>query len=857
MQKTKTKIITALLLSALTLALFPLMAFASTGNILINSATAPQPLPIAPVPAGGNISLNFNVVTFSGSQFYLLFSADGLSQVSAGDLRYTTIFNVAVVMDPLVTQMPADPSFPGQWTVGQGWVNGTIPLNIPGGTFYIKAFDGATTALAVTQGIPVIASFTIVPTSGAAGTPMLLNGNAFPLGSLVNVTYINAYTIPASLVTVSNLTATGIYGNFSIPIPAPDLKQAAALGDNAPATNTVTFTAQDNKTGAIYTATYTESQRGLLQIGRPRVGSVTGNLQNATGIYGNMTVFTLAGGVGVGDSLRIAGNWFYPGAMSLKWDNSVDITPAGLTANNTGYFNTTTTVPVTSLGQHNITIVDNDLVVFVVFVNVVQSITISPTSGPIGTTITVNGYGFPAAGVPAGNAYNVTITFGVSATVRASAITDATGFFTTSFNVPANSAGGANTVTATANDTLLTSASKTFTVQANFVVSPTSFYANSTSAVTATGTGFPASTAYFVAIDNVFSPFTNTTGGVLSNTNGVLGFSFIQAGFQPGLHVVALYASGTGSGSNAPAFFANFTVLADPLTSTSGLLSAINATVTQTNSTANANNVLLMAINGTVVANSAMLSSINASVASIQGTVVTLNTNIGTLTTTLNAIGANVTSIKGSEATIQTTLGTITTSLSSIGAQVTTIQGNTATLSTSLGTITTSISGMQSSVNTMSGQVSGLSASISSISSSVAQVNTAVGALSVPLANLDAKLVALNGTVATISTTLGDVTTSLASIGTTVTSNGAGIATVQTTLGTIQGTMATKDGVTSVQTALGTVQTDLTAVKTDVSSNKTTTESLSPLIIVAIVLALIAAIAAIASIVLMRRKIAG
>ncbi len=46
-------------------------------------------------------------------------------------------------------------------------------------------------------------------------------------------------------------------------------------------------------------------------------------------------------------------------------------------------------------------------------------------------------------------------------------------------------------------------------------------------------------------------------------------------------------------------------------------------------------------------------------------------------------------------------------------------------------------------------------------------------------------------------------------------------------------------------------------MQADVSSNKTATESLSPLIIVAIVLALIAAIAAIASIVLMRRKIAG
>src|SRR4030066_2165452 len=53
MQKIKAKIITALLLAALALTLVPL-AFASTGNIIINSTAGIQPLPITPVPAGGN-----------------------------------------------------------------------------------------------------------------------------------------------------------------------------------------------------------------------------------------------------------------------------------------------------------------------------------------------------------------------------------------------------------------------------------------------------------------------------------------------------------------------------------------------------------------------------------------------------------------------------------------------------------------------------------------------------------------------------------------------------------------------------------------------------------------------------------
>ena len=256
------------------------------------------------------------------------------------------------------------------------------------------------------------------------------------------------------------MTQTNALGQFNYTVAAPDLKVAAATGDNAPLVNTIDFQAILNSTAhPQYNATYTENQRGLLQFGRPTAGAIAGNIQNATGLYGNLTSFVSSVSVGVGDTLRIAGNWFYPGAMTLKWDNAIDITPAGLTANGTGFFNTTTTVPTSSLGVHNFTIIDNGLVVFQVSVNVVQSITISPTSGPVGTTVTVNGYGFPSAGTPAGYVYNATITFGASATIRAWALTDANGAFTTTFVVP-TSPGGSNVVNATTNDTALTSAVK-------------------------------------------------------------------------------------------------------------------------------------------------------------------------------------------------------------------------------------------------------------------------------------------------------------------------------------------------------------------------------------------------------------
>src|SRR4030067_479769 len=196
MQKIKAKIITALLLAALALTLVPL-AFASTGNILINDTAAPQDLPITPVPAGANISLYFGtVVTFSGSQFYLLLSQDGLSQVSTGDIRYTPLFNVASVGSATVSQVTDAVNFPGgAWTLGDGWVNGSIPLNIAGGAYFIKAFDGFTTALAVTQGFTVTASLRIIPAAGSAGTAIIVSGNAFPTNAVVSLSYVNPVTL--------------------------------------------------------------------------------------------------------------------------------------------------------------------------------------------------------------------------------------------------------------------------------------------------------------------------------------------------------------------------------------------------------------------------------------------------------------------------------------------------------------------------------------------------------------------------------------------------------------------------------------------------------------------------------------
>ena len=726
MQKTKTKLITALLLTAMTLAIFPLAVNASTGFILIGATIAPSA--VTSVPAGGNVNLNFGSVLFSGGQFYLLLSKDGFSQVSAGDIRFTPSFSLASLQAPSSGTPVTDPTatFPGSWNIGDNWVNGTIPSNIAGGPYFVKAFDGATTSVAVTD-IPftVNASLAVVPTSGAAGTSITLSGNAFPANARVNITYINPFTLPnPTLVTVSNLTQAGAIGNLTLTIPAPDLMQAAAIGDNPAVSNSITFRAQENLTGTIYTAVYNENERGLLQFGRPRAGSITGSLQNATGIYGNLTSFVSSVSVGVGDSLRVVGNWFYPGNVTLKWDNAVNITATNLAANGTGFFNTTITVPTTGNGAHNLTIVDSNSVVFAVFLNVVQSITISPTSGGSGTTVTVNGFGFPAAGVPASTAYNATITF--DTTARGWALTDANGAFTTTIVVPTAS-GGAHTITATTNDSSLTSASKPFTVVSAFTLNPTSFFANNVSTVvTATGTGFDPTMTFFVAIDNVFSPFTNTTNGIAPNSAGNLTFGFIGVGFQPGLHVVTIYQAGSGAGSNAPFAKATFTVLStDNLTLTNinatldGIHTDVNTAITAANAATTAANAATAAVSG-----------LSGSITSISSGIATIQSSQGTLQASLTSLGAQITSVQGDTATLSTSLGTITTSLSTLNAAVTKIDGNVATIQTDLGTLTGTVTQVKDGQATIQTDLGTLKADVSTVKTDAENTKNSTASLS-------------------------------------------------------------------------------------------------------------------------------
>jgi len=824
MQKTNAKILIALLLTALALPLIP-MASASTGFIYINPAVVP-PLPALPaastpgqqIPAGGNVSLYVGGVTWSGGQIYLILSSDGFSQVSSGDMAYSATFNLAnITQNSTSTYTDAN----GVWTVGYNWINGSIPFNIAGGNYFIKAFDGTAAQLAVTDTyITVTAAFRVEPTSGAPGTSITLRGNAFPANALVNLTYTSP--LLTGVFTVQNLTQSNALGAFTLTIAAPDLKKAGAAGANALANGAIVFSAQVNATGTLYNATYTEYFRGLLQVKTSFPGS--GN------VYGNNTDLTSAVTVNVGDSLRLAGNWFYAnGALTFLWDNSVVITPsAGVTTNGTGFFNTTVTIPPTGMGAHNVTIIDANGQVFQVMITVNPKLTLAPTKGPVGSTVTATGRGFPA---PSGtNVVNASLSWPGITNYIASAFVDSSGSFTVTFVVP-QSAGGTFTVSGFANDTgsFVLRATASFTVTPSFYVTPDTFSNSGSLIVLAWGTGFNPNYYYSVNLDNQYLAFDAISmlyypSVIRCNSTGYLSFEFVGTGFRPGQHVVSLYANDTSTVAAWATF--NVTTTNDSI---GDMLTNMNDTIVNTNT-----NVATVKTD---------VASIKATVTSIDGNVATVKTDVGTIKTDVASIKATVVSIDGNVATVKTDVGTIKTDVASIKATVTSIQGSVATVQTTLGTVSTT--------------TSSINAQITSISNGIANVQTSLGSVQTKLSNIDPVIGLIAGDTAAIQTTLGTITTSIAAINPVLTSIEDGIATVKTDIGTIQGTVTTiKDGVATIQTNLGTLSVNVGALQTDVTTAKDNTAGLSTLIYVAIVLALIAAIAAIASIFLMRQKIA-
>jgi len=350
---------------------------ASTGNILINVTSRPSP--DVTIEVGKPLSLYFRDVTWSGGQVDLYLSTDGYSNRSEGDISFGPSFTVAKIRASAV-----DTTTYEGYSVGNDWINGTIPktLGIPGGDYYVKAFDGQTASVAVTdRSMRIVATFEVVPSSGPAQAAIELRGYGLPANDYANLSWSKD---ELTWTTIEDLVHAGGTGQFTYATVAHDLGEVLPMGLRPEGNSTVAYRLIVNGTGQALLGTFDEYRRGLKQVHSLGLADVTAP---SGSLFGNNTNFFVHGlYVKVKSNLTIAGKWFHPGTVRILWD---DETIGTAPVDEEGFFNTTVTVPVTLPGLHNVAVRDATTN-FILRVDCFEAYDVTPPKADAGPDRTVD-----------------------------------------------------------------------------------------------------------------------------------------------------------------------------------------------------------------------------------------------------------------------------------------------------------------------------------------------------------------------------------------------------------------------------------------------------------------------------------
>jgi hypothetical protein len=255
----------------------------------------------------------------------------------------------------------------------------------------------------------------------------------------------------------------------------------------------------------------------------------------------------------VGDTITVSGTGFYASAgITILYDGvSKGTTTAAATGTFSGF---SLTVPESTKGPHPVkaqetsnptTYYDTESI------TISPKITISPTSGAVGDTVTISGTGFAAS--------SSTTVYLDSTSVGLTFSTTANGSFSSkTFTVPATSRGSH---TIKAQDASSNQATATFTVSTKITINPTS--GPSGISVVVTGTGFGTNKTITIKYNN--SPVTTSPATVTSGTDGSFTASFtVPGGLLAGSYVV----EATDNTNSATANFQSTTdATIDPVTS--------------------------------------------------------------------------------------------------------------------------------------------------------------------------------------------------------------------------------------------------------------------------------------------------
>jgi len=788
-------------------------------------STTTTPVDPMSVTAGGNISINTNGMSISGAQVWLWLSTYGGSEISTvlGDRCYAGPFLLTDLIDTVAVHQysintAALATLLGpfqtegrtyQYTVGNGWINGTIPLIVQGTNvnYWVKLTDisprdaivGSEVGVS-TNRVTFTAGFGATPLTGAPATPVNVSGYAIPTGILYNITQ-GTQVVNTFVGSTTHNESGWLWTGFTVPFNILDLK---GLTSPAPTmTGGITINVINHNT------TVTDATFNFVQTFR-EVYLPTGTFRAHGGTYTGYTLNT-------GAAYNVTLNWFPASGTASIYLNTTLVSSAIALNGTGGNGYTTMTIPSLITGNYVFRVNDNNNVnyTFTVHITMVPFITVAPTSGYAGDAFTVTGQNF----LDYVGQY-VTLYFENSIAspnfLRMLNFTVPSSTWTTASLVVPQSYGGTRLVQARDTAGTSTIASTTFKVLARLNVIP-DIVTNNCSVIQVVGTGFYLESPiedWFFYVDNsmYFGDIEDWGKGI--NATGYILTELVAAGFRPGLHEVHVIPDSEGA--------LPWTVFAK--------------------------DCFIVSTDGDPIV--AYLESINATVVSISEGTATIITSVGDLNVSLSEIDAKIVALNGTIATIQTSVGQLDVSLTAINAQIVALEGTVATVATDVGTVKTS--------------VSNLGGKITSIQGDMATVKTNIGTVKTSVESLGATITSIDDTVATIDTALGTVQTSINSLDTAITAIDGDVVTIKTSLGTIEGTITEIDGtVATIETDLGTVKVDLASAKTNIASVKTTVDDSLPVTVdmlpvwIAVVLALIAAIGSIAGVFIIQRKIAG
>lgn len=380
--------------------------------------------------------------------------------------------------------------------------NYTVSIALVGDTAVAKTF-------AVTE------SITLSAATAPVGTQIGITGRGFTPSVAVGVFFGSDTT---AIVTVP-ATSVGADGVFSTSFFAPQESRGAYQ---------------------IYTNASSTTDFATLAI-IPRITSIS------------------ASAGGVGDAIVINGDGFTAfGSVSVFFDSESTTALTTVTANSTGILPATTiTIPASYRGTHTIFVRDNTSPAISASqsFNLNQTkISLSATSGQVGTSVTINGNGFPAS-------TSISFEFDGAAFTGVTAINSGSnGSFTKTGVIIPTTTSGAHTIAARYSSDAGAIAEATFTVTAKITMTPTTGTAGQS--VMVTGSGFAPTATVTLAYDSF--PLSTAPASVLTAANGTFTAQFTAPGAAAGAHTIVA-ADGQGAVASA-VFTSTITAEVSPVT---------------------------------------------------------------------------------------------------------------------------------------------------------------------------------------------------------------------------------------------------------------------------------------------------